>query len=430
VFAFSGTSVTAGHDNYFNASYPIVFGEIVKPAFKAAGVELESRNFAMGNNPVIPYDLCVQTLAGSDVDIVSWEQSMMCARSAPNCMEIFTRNALRIPSMPSVLIVDAVPDFDDGYRAELDKPAQYWIHPEEREDLLKKYKNWGIHYYSAGVAAKNRNLKPQLGKMRMVQDGKPFKVKKNWHPGPYGHLLNAQVLSYQYLQILKEALADLKSKLELPFADQMTLLLWIKENVNSAQYKDQNLPEAHWTVENYEIDLPGAQCATIFEPRYSQNPDLSTYLTKDSKYIDLRPNAENYDGKDWAITLWPFDVQPVQTVIRENRGLLDRKFCFSGNNLSGAILFQIPISRANSRLYICTPPPSWGTKVPAGYIDMLKHPESVQVYLDSKLTTLKPPSDFGACGEISIDQISIGNHTIKLIPLLSERIAISHLVWH
>jgi hypothetical protein len=225
VFAFSGTSVTAGHDNYFNASYPIVFGEIVKPAFKTAGVELESRNFAMGSNPVIPYDLCVQALAGSDVDVVSWEQSMNCPRSTPNCMEIFTRNSIKIPSMPAVLIADAVPNFPDDWRPMLDKPAQYLIDPDQREDLLKKYNDWGIHYYVALVAVKNRNLKPELSMPRMVQDGKPFEVKKNWHPGPYGHLLNAHVLSYHYLQILKEALEELKNKLELSFADQAVLFI-------------------------------------------------------------------------------------------------------------------------------------------------------------------------------------------------------------
>jgi hypothetical protein len=208
------------------------------------------------------------------------------------------------------------------------------------------------------------------------------------------------------------------------------LLSWIHKYLNASRYKEQSLPEAHWTVEKYEIDIAGTQCATLFEPRYSPNSDLSIYLTRDSKYIDLRPKAEKYDGKDWAITLWPFDVRPVQAVLRDNRGLLDRKFCFSGNNQSGALSIEIPISRDNCRLYICTPPLQWGTLVPDGYVDMLNHPESVQIYLNAKLVSLKPPSDMGPCGEISNGSVSSGNHTIKLIPLQGERIAISHIIWH
>lgn len=35
--SFAGTSVTAGHDNWFNQSYPLVVESILKDAFNAAG---------------------------------------------------------------------------------------------------------------------------------------------------------------------------------------------------------------------------------------------------------------------------------------------------------------------------------------------------------------------------------------------------------
>lgn len=49
-----GTSVTAGHDNYFNQSFPVVWGRIMEEAFTAANVSLVMRNHAMGWNPIHP----------------------------------------------------------------------------------------------------------------------------------------------------------------------------------------------------------------------------------------------------------------------------------------------------------------------------------------------------------------------------------------
>ena len=38
------------------------------------------RNGAIGNNPCFPYDACVATHMGTDIDILTWEQSMNCGR--------------------------------------------------------------------------------------------------------------------------------------------------------------------------------------------------------------------------------------------------------------------------------------------------------------------------------------------------------------
>jgi hypothetical protein len=75
VMAFMGSSVTAGHDSPFNVSFPVRIGENMAPALEAAGISVESRNAAMGNNPCLPYDVCVKAFSGADADLVHWEQS-------------------------------------------------------------------------------------------------------------------------------------------------------------------------------------------------------------------------------------------------------------------------------------------------------------------------------------------------------------------
>ena len=75
VISFMGSSVTAGHDSPSNMSFPLITEKLMKLPFKIAGIELEVRNTAMGNNPCIPYDACSQTFSGKDADIIHWEQS-------------------------------------------------------------------------------------------------------------------------------------------------------------------------------------------------------------------------------------------------------------------------------------------------------------------------------------------------------------------
>ena len=51
VTSFMGSSVTAGHDSPFNASFPVLVENLLAPVFKPLNIKLISRNAAMGNNP-------------------------------------------------------------------------------------------------------------------------------------------------------------------------------------------------------------------------------------------------------------------------------------------------------------------------------------------------------------------------------------------
>lgn len=99
------SSVTAGHDSYFNASTPVVAGDYLAPAFSAIGIDLDSRNVALGNNPCTPYDVCVKYFGGLDADIVHWEQTYFC--DGRPIIEQFIRQAHSMPSKPLVIFSDS-----------------------------------------------------------------------------------------------------------------------------------------------------------------------------------------------------------------------------------------------------------------------------------------------------------------------------------
>jgi hypothetical protein len=61
-------------DNYFNESLPLVFERTLAPVFAALQVSFVVRNHALGNNPCYPYDACIATHVGQDLDILAWEQ--------------------------------------------------------------------------------------------------------------------------------------------------------------------------------------------------------------------------------------------------------------------------------------------------------------------------------------------------------------------
>jgi hypothetical protein len=78
VMVFGGSSVTAGHDNLMNQSYPLIYQKRMKPTFQSLGIDLIVHNIAQGDNECIPSDLCYETMGGYQSDFYSW-----CAEPLP-----------------------------------------------------------------------------------------------------------------------------------------------------------------------------------------------------------------------------------------------------------------------------------------------------------------------------------------------------------
>ena len=89
---FGGSSVTAGHDNYYNQSYPFVFERRMKDIMKQFGLDLVVHNIAQGSNNCRPSDYCYEAMGGDNPDWISWEQSFNCGRSR-DIMEMMARIA-------------------------------------------------------------------------------------------------------------------------------------------------------------------------------------------------------------------------------------------------------------------------------------------------------------------------------------------------
>ncbi len=78
---FGGSSVTAGHDNYYNQSWPQVFERRMLPIFEAIGVKLLVHNIAQGANNCRPALNCYESMGGENADFIGWEQSFNCGKA-------------------------------------------------------------------------------------------------------------------------------------------------------------------------------------------------------------------------------------------------------------------------------------------------------------------------------------------------------------
>jgi hypothetical protein len=165
VIAFSGTSVTAGHDNFFNQSYPLVFERELSRSFTAAGIDLVVRNHAMGNNPAMPSCFCVGSQLGSDTDVAVWEFGMMVqGLDAVVSLETWIRNALFLPKQPAVMVLDPGggergPKEDGTLQTEpyLPTPGDYSRgFSDQGRDLLRYYEHFGIHAQVSWKTYKSR----------------------------------------------------------------------------------------------------------------------------------------------------------------------------------------------------------------------------------------------------------------------------------
>ena len=89
---FGGSSVTAGHDNYYNQSLPFVCERRLKAVFDFLRIPLLVHNIAHGQNQCRPSNLCYNAMGGDNADWLGWEQSFNCGRDR-GIFEFMTRLA-------------------------------------------------------------------------------------------------------------------------------------------------------------------------------------------------------------------------------------------------------------------------------------------------------------------------------------------------
>ena len=416
VIGFSGSSVTAGHDSFFNEAFPSVVNRTMRSVLAAAGVELEVRNHAFGNNPCCPYDNCLETHLGDDLDIVAWEQSMNCGRD-PRPVETFIRAAARMSKRPSVWFITSGTPYwgpDDcggggggsggkitnsttltliegkgwvetkvtaagpaqapGTSAE-EKALLSLVHPSAQAAAQSHLQNFtflqiktstpgrvlNLAQLYSGVAPVGQNVQV-IEKYRCLGPyGGDFSVKtpgggQKWHPGKRGHQLRGDSLSFFLLSVLEDALSAVVA-----LGEEELALSRARQVLGEEQAKVLSKPLICPAEECDSAPL----CFTNYEPRMKNS--LSDILLE-------RPGAHN----NWTLDLSFFDQAAVAKASARGLGYLDRKFLFTSGTMHKPLTMHISPRRDKSFLLVCEVQKGFN-KYPAGMGD-LDHAAALLLY--------------------------------------------------
>lgn len=200
----------------------------MKPVMDTLKINLTVRNHALGNNPCYPYDACIETHIGDDVDLIAWEQSMNCGRDSKP-LDTFTRAAHHLPKNPSVVyVLSGTPIWSPGDCDKLNitnttpRPVltsdEIELMKTPLKTIVQRTNSMKGYYFLRNVHDRYQNLAPMSQEVFAIQSykcygpyTKDFATKTlgagaAWHPGRLGHKIRGDNLAFMLLAILEDAI--------------------------------------------------------------------------------------------------------------------------------------------------------------------------------------------------------------------------------
>lgn len=445
VVSFMGSSVTAGHDTAFNITFPSLTEDVMSPVFSLLGIEMRAINAAMGNNPCLPYDLCVHAFAGKDADIVHWEQSYNCFGSDPRAripFEHFIRQSLSLPNQPVVVFSKSVaPNWnEDACKDRKDHPDKV----ADDEGLFERF----FKDPEKVVAIENRNDKRHLEEFPAMTDlfkyyklagiqswvhshyevykcHGPYSVdwgccSAGWHPSIKGHRVIADHYSLIWLLILRDAISELQS-----FKDNM-----LEEHMKLVHKHTHELhkfvPPTILYPSNFTHTL---ECYTSFQTLENQHYDLFNLV------IPIKNNVGKLPFQSGIME----DFINTRIVIKaREQGYRDYKRMMYGNNESAPLSLRMDIKN-EGYVHICEPPGNWGV-LPKGFKSLYKD-FCASAFVTSVDTYDNFEFDLAKAKEIVMQNVlqnspcstldtkfSVGKYVLTIVPLRNESVMVSYLI--
>lgn len=384
LFSFTGDSVVAAHESYFNQSYPHQFYALGKPIFAAAGIQLAFQNQAMGDIDCMQHTLCTATAVSPEADVVSFD--VLDHSSA--CAELFIRTLTYMKSKPIPLLVNHHASRSSESLLQKRYRSQLF---EDGTSLLDYYADTGVHFISAEAAFFNTTETRSTTSRSMIMKGKKFqKSPKWWHYGPYGFDMIGRILALNYATILHTALLGLLSP---PLPLPSPILPPPLSSKLPFQRADTQYP---------------VQCATSFIPISNDAMSLLQFADPGTFSRDVN-----------ATETWVVDIvsQRIRDLVEVGPGYIDYKRGLVGRNDSTPLRLTISTT-ATAPIRVCAH--HHRRDHTTGPVTLL------QIQLDGKPVT---PKRIGRC--VATPPCPAGNHalSIRVNPNSSKTVAVTHLLF-
>jgi hypothetical protein len=448
IMTFTGSSVTAGHDSFFNQSFSELTGIVMSEAMSVFNIDVISRNVALGNNPCLPYDVCVKTFAGKDSDLVHWEQSFNCDARDPRfkfLYEQFIRQVLSFQNNAIVVFSNSAtpnwekdkckdpkpkPDITSDDKILLEKleadPIQIPTELNKREinniwsgisGMLNKYNAAGMQFFDHEHYDKYKCHGPYVPEWQCCS--------ASWHPSILGHQVRADHHAFFWLLIFRDAIQFIQTSLKTTNIEDLSKTM--KKHLKSE--KKYALVEPMYESK-YSDSL---QCYTTFQPHADESMSLDKLVL---------PNNDNTPGFKMDI----FEQLTEPGVLKKARkmGYKDFKHMLYGNKDSGVLSLKATVtSEGNS--FLCQPPGNWG-KLPKGFTNMWEC--GTEIYLtpnvpESEMNTFlfqkdkarsvsytqKSPKDSQSWLCVDFDSpLPVGTHVLTVVPTTDQKIGFAYLL--
>jgi len=425
-----GTSVSAGHDNFYNESHPFVIQREMEQLLATAGVTLRSLNHAMGNQPVMPMSLCTHTMGDPNTDLYIYEFSMNVGSYGNVFLEQFMRSAYSHKNQPAVINIAGNMVGCSGPEWE-DFVASWNIN-----GLFVHYNGFGLNWWDITLAiAQSEGQKaclmdPAFSPKGMMGDDKQIS-NFGWHPGPHGQYFIGMSIAYSYAHVFLEALEEY---IELTAdTERIKKLEFLSSLDNPTKQLPTILEEHHfkgiWMTE------ANIACYTLFEPKGMAGMDPMKYVV-DGKVQETRPTLPTPcdamggqkcihmpDFNSWYVGIWPPDEHKA-TENKPKAHYADFKWNFMAKKGSGPLTFEFCTPTDNDEIMLCHPP------------DAHAHPEiesdwnQYDVKIDGNTAKLKEV--FHAVCGIFQQTYKKGNFKITIDPSnlsVGKLLSISHILF-
>ena len=445
VASFLGSSVTAGHDTDFNQSFTEILGRRMDPVMSSVNIKMVSRNAALGNNPCVPYDICVTPFAGLDADVVHWEQSFNCGfeKKREDVFEHFIRESINLPNKPIVIFADSYqPNWREDkcsekkpvvigadekkmleyvsanpveIAASMNKESIVYRAFPGLSTLVEKYRSAGIQMWFHGDYEQYKCQGPYIPDWGCCS--------ASWHPSKEGHKLRADHTVYFWLLIFKDAINTIKEKIKEGESPEGLLEKVVKHIHAEAKYS----PAEPVARTKYPDAL---RCFTSFQPRAEESRSLESLVL---------PNKDGTPG--FAFKVYnTFDEQ----IAANKRGYKDYKYVLFGNKDSGSLSLKIDVKTVGNA-FLCQPPSVIG-KFPDGFKSFWDPEIKTGLYLTKdvqnaegfefkqeaaeKITyTQTSPTDSQSWLCVDIDKpLPVGSHVLSVVPTTDQKIMIAYLM--
>jgi len=296
-----GHSASAGHGNLFNQSYTKTMENTAKDVFASVGINFIGKNYAMGGMGSGPeLSLCMESIYGSDIDVLSWDFGMTDGRDLWK-LTLWGHRAAVHPTRPIlVLRGDGHGRYETLQRMEtIGMGVLSMNYPNINDVLKEELPDSNLDAVQVNVTAALRNFacggsfeSDGICKAEKFKTGcETAKYQTSWHPGWKAHHLEGSIMGFFMVSTLQEAIEELH-------------LLQNPYNSTSSELYDLDSAKSilDFLKRKDDTDLAAAKNSSVpinsgFPADILDKEDVTTILSKNNVcHSALLPSQARYDG--------------------------------------------------------------------------------------------------------------------------------------